>query len=277
MELFITDLDGTLLKKDKSISEYTVNTLNELIEKGYNISVATARSLSSAKAILEPLNLKLPIVLNNGGFIYDPITEKNLVSNYMANETTKDIVEKSLEKGLNPFVHLEDNSINQLHYLGLFNYGEKDYYVSRMKAKDKRFRKVKNYDFENKKIITVFFIGKEKKLTDMYNYLKKNYSDLQYHLFLDVYSNYYWLEINHLNATKRNGINFLKSHLKIDKVTCFGDNLNDISMFEVCEETYAVENGHIELKEIATGIIDSNENDGVAKFIESKVIGWKKE
>lgn len=273
MELFITDLDGTLLKKDKSISEYTIKTLNKLIEKGYNISVATARSLSSAKAILEPLNLNLPIVLNNGGFIYDPVTNENLIANYMSNESTKEIVEKSLEKGLNPFVHLEDHSNNRLYYSGLFNHGEKDYYESRMKAKDKRFQEVKKYDFKNKKIITIFFIGEEQKLTDMYHYLKKNYSDLQYHLFLDVYSNYYWLEINHLNATKKNGINFLKSHLKIDKVTCFGDNLNDISMFEVCEETYAVENAHIKLKEIAMGIIDSNENDGVAKFIESKVIG----
>lgn len=273
MELFITDLDGTLLRKDKSISKYTIQTLNTLIKKGYNISIATARSLSSAKAILEPLNLNIPIVLNNGGFIYDPIANKNLVSNYMSNKVTRIIVKKSLAKGLNPFVHLEDHSINQLYYSGLFNHGEKDYYDSRMKVKDDRFKKVKEYDFENKKIITIFFIGEEKELTNMYNYLKKNFTSLQYHLFLDVYSNYYWLEINHLNATKKNGINFLKSHLKIDKVTCFGDNLNDISMFEACEETYAVENAHIKLKEIAMGIIDSNENDGVAKFIESKVIG----
>lgn len=277
MELFITDLDGTLLRKDKSISEYTVKTLNQLIEKGYNISVATARSLSSAKSILEPLNLKLPIVLNNGGFIYDPITNENLVSNYMPTDVTKDIVEKSLARGLNPFVHLEDHSINQLYYSGLFNHGERDYYDSRMKAKDERFKKVKNYDLDDKEIITIFFIGEEKELSEMYDYLTENFSNLQYHLFLDVYSEDYWLEINHKNATKKNGINFLKSHLKIDKVTCFGDNLNDISMFEVCEETYAVENAHIKLKEIAMGIIDSNENDGVAKFIESKVIGWKKE
>jgi len=178
MELFITDLDGTLLRKDKSISKYSVHTLNELIKKGHKISVATARSLSSAKAILEPLNLNIPIVLNNGGFIFDPVANKNLVANYMSNKITETIVEKSLEKGLNPFVHLEDNSINQLYYSGLFNHGEKDYYESRMKAKDKRFKEVKAYDFNNKKIITIFFIGKEKELTSMYNYLKENFSSL---------------------------------------------------------------------------------------------------
>ena len=277
MELYITDLDGTLLRKDKSISKYTVETLNELIEKGHNISVATARSLSSAKDILEPLNLKLPIVLNNGGFIYDPIIGENLVSNYMDNDLTQIIVDKSRERGLNPFVHLEEDSVNKLYYSGLFNPGEMDYYESRMKANDKRFKKVKEYAFENKNIITVFFIGEESDLTQMYEYLKKNFTNLQYHLFLDVYSNYFWLEINNINATKKNGINFLKSHLKIDKVTCFGDNLNDISMYEACEETYAVENAHLKLKDMAMGIIDSNENDGVAKFIKSRVIKWKKE
>lgn len=183
MDLYITDLDGTLLRKDKSMSKYTINTLNELIKNGHKISIATASSLSSAKDILKPLNLELPIVLNNGGFIYDPVTNKNLVSNYMDADLTKIIVEKSIKRGLNPFVHLEEKSINKLYYSGVFNPGEKDYYDSRMKANDKRFKRVKEYLFENKKIITIFYIGEEKELTQMYAYLKKNFTNLQFHQF----------------------------------------------------------------------------------------------
>jgi len=47
----------------------------------------------------------------------------------------------------------------------------------------------------------------------------------------------------------------------------FGDNLNDLSMFQVADERYAVANAVQELKEIATGVIESNDNDGVARWL----------
>ena len=47
----------------------------------------------------------------------------------------------------------------------------------------------------------------------------------------------------------------------------FGDGKNDIDMFEIADEAYAVENAVSELKVVATGIIESNENDGVAKYL----------
>ena len=40
-----------------------------------------------------------------------------------------------------------------------------------------------------------------------------------------------------------------------------------IDMFEIADEAYAVENAVSELKVVATGIIESNENDGVAKYL----------
>ena len=54
---------------------------------------------------------------------------------------------------------------------------------------------------------------------------------------------------------------------RFDKLVCFGDNLNDLSMFEGADECYAVSNAHESVKQIATGIIDSNNNDGVARFL----------
>ena len=47
----------------------------------------------------------------------------------------------------------------------------------------------------------------------------------------------------------------------------FGDALNDIPMFQIADECYAVENAVEELKALATGIITYNEQDGVAKWL----------
>jgi len=270
MELYVTDLDGTLLNSECKISDKSIKIINNLIKKGCNFTVATARSLSSAKDILEPLDLKMPVILNNGGFIYDLNKNENLVSNYIENEIAKEVISEVRNVNLNPFVHLETNNENKLYYSGLFNYGEQFYYDLRMKAKDDRFEEVIEYDVKNKKVITIFLIGNEDELNNIYDVLKKKFPVLQYHLFLDVYSNYFWFEINNINATKKNGIKFLKEYLNIENVSCFGDNLNDISMFEESDFSYAVENAHLDLKKIASEIIESNENDGVAKYLERK-------
>ncbi|XEC94772.1 HAD family hydrolase [Paenibacillus tarimensis] len=55
-----------------------------------------------------------------------------------------------------------------------------------------------------------------------------------------------------------------------DKVVCFGDNLNDLSMFEAADEGYAVSNEHDRVKKAATQIIGSNNNDGVARFLKKR-------
>ena len=68
----------------------------------------------------------------------------------------------------------------------------------------------------------------------------------------------------------------LKELWNCDKVVSFGDAINDIPMFEISDECYAVENAVDELKAHATGIIESNDNDGVAKWLlEHAVIDLK--
>jgi len=69
-------------------------------------------------------------------------------------------------------------------------------------------------------------------------------------------------------ATKGNAILTLKEKLNCDKIISFGDAINDIPMFKISDESYAVENAVDELKKHATGIILSNEKDGVAHWLE---------
>lgn len=83
---------------------------------------------------------------------------------------------------------------------------------------------------------------------------------------IDTYGEDYWLEICPLNATKAKAILKFKEKMGCDRIVVFGDSVNDISMFEIADEAYAVENAIDELKEKATSVIDGNDEDGVAKF-----------
>ena len=53
MELFVSDLDGTLLNKDQVISDYSKRELNRLINTGINFAIATARSPATVSDILD--------------------------------------------------------------------------------------------------------------------------------------------------------------------------------------------------------------------------------
>ena len=74
--LYISDMDGTLLQSNGTLSEYTKEKLNGFYEKGIPFSVATARSMVSAMPILDGVRFAAPVVLMNGVFVYDTETKK---------------------------------------------------------------------------------------------------------------------------------------------------------------------------------------------------------
>ena len=54
----------------------------------------------------------------------------------------------------------------------------------------------------------------------------------------------------------------------------FGDGINDLEMFEVADECYAMSNAEPELKAAATKIIESNDNDGVARWLAENTLNF---
>ena len=85
--------------------------------------------------------------------------------------------------------------------------------------------------------------------------------------YRDTYSDCYFLEIISSEVSKATGALQVKSLAGVDRIVAFGDNLNDIPLFEIADECYAVSNAEPELKAIATGVIGSNDENAVAEFI----------
>lgn len=113
-------------------------------------------------------------------------------------------------------------------------------------------------------------IGEKEKLRPIYDIFSK---DGRYRCTIqqELYRPEFWCEIMPANATKANAIKKLQKIWNCNKVISFGDAINDIPMFQVSDEAYAVENAVEELKVLATGIIGSNENDGIARWLKENV------
>ena len=104
------------------------------------------------------------------------------------------------------------------------------------------------------------------KLQELYDKYKDKYHCVYQ---TDIYTNEQWLEIMPLEASKSNAIRQLQSMLNCEKLIVFGDGKNDIDMFQMADKSYAVANAHDELKQYATEVILSNDEDGVARWLEA--------
>lgn len=91
----------------------------------------------------------------------------------------------------------------------------------------------------------------------------------------ELYRPEYFCEIMPRKATKANAILKLKALWRCDRVVSFGDAINDLSMFRISDECYAVENAVEELKAASTGVIKSNDADGVALWLQEHYVGMK--
>ena len=85
-KVYVSDLDGTLLQSDGTLSDYSREKLTELLESGVHFTVASARAWGEIVPVLGDLPLTLPIIAINGAYLTDYKTGKHLVINNLASD-----------------------------------------------------------------------------------------------------------------------------------------------------------------------------------------------
>lgn len=269
--LYVTDLDGTLLNTQDKINPYSTDVINSLVEKGMLFTYATARSLVSASAVTKGLSTNIPVIVYNGAFIIQPSTNEILASAGFKKEETDEVIRVLRKYDISPLVYAYVDGIERVSWVtDRENEGIKRYLS--MRRGDKRFRPLTApqglFDGE---MFYFTCIGERDELQPVYDFFSQ---DERYTCTLqqELYRTEYWCEIMPKKATKAEAIKTLKNMWDCDRVVSFGDAINDIPMFQISDECYAVKNAVEELKKIATGIIGSNDEDGVAKWLENM---WK--
>lgn len=269
--LYVTDLDGTLLRKNGKIHAESLAIINELVEKGLLFTYATARSLSSAWMVTQGLKVSLPVIVHNGAFIMNADTGDMVVKQQFHIEEMEEAKRIFQDCGISPLVYSFIQGEQRVSWLPQKENEGIRHYLNERKG-DKRFRPVVNEDELYQGDMFYFTcIGEKEELQPVYEQFSK---DKRYRCTLqqELYRPEFWCEIMPVGATKANAIKLLKERYHCDKIIAFGDAINDIPMFETADEAYAVENGVEELKKLATGLIDSNEENGVAKWLKKYAV-----
>lgn len=267
--LFVSDLDGTLLNKDASLQPLSIKLINDCISDGMRFSYATARSWHSAQRIVKHLKLSDPVVTHNGAFIVDPVDGQVIDASVLHCETSLEIIRAAVDASAFPLVHSIIDDKQRVSWLKGRETEGISKYLSFRKG-DSRLRGCDDISsLCEGMIFYVTVIGRRDEIEAIIPLIQRPGVSLNFQQ--DTYStDEFWLEAAHKDATKANGVRKLLRLTGCDYVICFGDNLNDIPMFALADEAYAVANAAPSLCRHATALIGSNEEDSVAKMIDSR-------
>lgn len=266
--LYVSDLDGTLLNPQAKLSEKTISILNALIDQGVYFSYATARSFSSASLVTAGLRLSLPVITYNGTFFVRP-QDGHILEALTFDSFQVDYIRSVMERhGVSPLVYSLQDGIERVSWVhGRENAGVQSYLQSR--AGDRRLNGLSDEaELYRGSVFYCTLIGTKQELEPLLPLFQDRMQfvcTFQQEIYKE---DEYWLEVMPTGATKAQGMERLKRMTGCDRVVCFGDGLNDIPMFEAADEAYAVGNAHARLKEMATAVIGTNQNDGVAEWME---------
>ena len=253
--LYVSDLDGTLLTPEECLSPFTAEAIKALTAEGMLFSYATARSLMTARKVTSLLGeIHLPVIVNNGGAILDSADGRILEAVYFTTEEIAFVRQVLCDMGLSPIVYARTGNSADAELVSYvpenISHGMQVYLNSR--KEDPRFRTVSDQQLYSNSVFYLTIIRDS--LDELESAAEQIRADNRFQVYLDrnLYDDSWWLEIVPKRTTKANAVKRLAELYGCDKIVCFGDGGNDVSMFRVADEGYAVANAGDLLKAEAT-------------------------
>lgn len=268
---YISDMDGTLLAKGGALSSKTKNNLTDLLNRGLNFTVASARSYTSVKSVFQGVPLRLPIITHDGGLIYDLASEQPLTFRGLEHSLARDIYALAQQLNTAPFLECVYNGNEYFMTENLRNAGMQWMIDYRGGAGAKICVGEHDFNTFGEHILSFTFIDTAEPLKKMRDEVMARYGARVKTHFYTEWDCYNWccLTIHDALANKGQGIKDLAEILKVshEHMTVFGDNHNDLTMFTTAGRAIAVENAIPELKSSSHMQIGHHNNDSVIEFI----------
>lgn len=270
-KLVASDLDGTLLNREKRISRENKEAIGEMASLGVHFVASSGRCLREMPCeIMENPHIHF-ISCSDGAVVYDKNTLSPLVKNYMPREVVSKCVDILKDYEIVSMTHvdgklfIDENDCNHENYLyNNVTFGFEELMCSLGTRVEDCLEESRRTDLLE--LFCVFFHSPDER-----NECIKRLLDLGDVKIASSEKNN--LEIYYKKAGKGNALISLAEHLAIDieQVIAVGDSLNDVEMVKEAGLGLAVSNATAELLEIADRVICSNE-EHAAKYILENLI-----
>lgn len=261
IKLIFIDSDDTLKKNDGTISERTKKAIQENIKNGNRIIICTARPRYQTLEVMKEAGADSIIVSSNGAEIYDSNDNKIIFNSFIDKDLVIVLVEYAYSKNIRLILTMDDY----------------DYVTKEIRNPNQRLLSNTDYidELDECNVKQCMFI--DKKSDEIYkirNILSKND---KLHIVDEISDNNLyeekWFSVANLKCSKGNALMAVSKYLNIpiENTIAIGNDKNDISMFEVSGLSVAVANASDDIKNKVNHITLSNDEDGVAVFLETLI------
>lgn len=256
--LLVSDIDGTLIKKDHTISKKNIAAIKYFQEEGGKFTLATGRVPKSIALFLNYFNINAPVICYNGSSIY-------------SYETNKILWQLHLDEAC---IEVLDYVNNNLDYAGIEVYKDSEVYFCKMNEtaiEHIGIEKFKYISADYKEIpppwTKVLFVQKPE-LTEGVRSFLLNSPYAKRYKFIKSAPPYY--EMINKAANKGRALLELTEIIgqDINKTIAVGDNENDIEMIRTAGIGVAVENAIDSVKKEASFVTAHHEEDAIYKLIQ---------
>lgn len=247
IQMIVTDLDGTLFRTDKTVSAYTRDVLQRCRELGIRTAIATARGNPEKMLPTEQSDAK--ILCNGALIVVDGAVHKQTIPYKIARPL---------------LLACEKRGMRVTSQYGGTHYSSFD-----VAAVWPHIRRWEQVDFSRHDIDTEKINIESITAEDVAYILENIGPDMHLQVARDGLG-----MIMHTDATKSKAVAKLAKIWGIseEKIVCFGDDVNDIDMLRSAGISVAMDNALPEVKAVAKYVCDSNDNDGVARWLEEHVL-----
>lgn len=264
-KLLALDMDGTLLREDKTVSQVTKDKIKQAKQKGVTVVLASGRPIEGLKRYLEELELENEndyVVSYNGALVQNTCTKEVVSRTPLKGKDLSYLYELSLTLGVNIHAFSKEGCITP----AMTKYSQLEGEINGIEVMEVDYTEIN----PEEEIIKIMMVDEPDVLEKAIQKLPQAIFD-QYTI---VRSAPFFLEFLNKEANKGTGVEALAQLLGIkrEEVICIGDAGNDEHMVRYAGLGVAMGNAFEELKEIADYITKTNEEDGVAHVIEKFIL-----
>lgn len=267
-KLAVFDLDGTLLNSKHEISKENIEAISQLRENNIKVVIATGRSNELLKPYVKALNITSDIITCNGTVIGHPFKDTMLYEDVVSKAQVRKTIDMCIKYGHEFLVYTSKAIFARKNDIDSFLKEKNIALENEYKANFVIIGSIEEI-INDYKINKILVIERNK---DKYQELSERVKD--FNEVSHIQSNESYIDIGPLNNSKGNAVKILCKHLgiNIEEVIAFGDQMNDISMIETVGFGVAMGNAKDEVKSIADYVTLTNDENGVAYAIKTKVL-----
>lgn len=267
--LYVSDLDGTLLTPQGTVSSRTGQLVRKVVVGGALFTCATSRSWTTTARLVLPLDLRLPAILHNGAVIYDHLSRMVIAAHKLSPQVVDRLLVLCRDLCAAPLVHTLDDGHERTSWLpDRSSDAIHDFWTDRPDDP----RNTPRTAWEDLPIVDVLgvaLIGEAQAIAKVRDAVGAEMGpDCRLGVRRDTYRpGWSWMEAVHPAASKGQAVTYLAQRYHARRIVVFGDHLNDLDLFAVADEAYAVANADPVVIAAADGVIASNDADGVAEWL----------